>query len=143
MNTYHSFNRGLLDSKFCHLKNAKNDLQIERVEYFSNKQKDLLVLLLESNSPFEREVKAFIKGNNLIIEAPCSLVYNKPFRTHLIEKEILSDYEKGNLDIGFSEVQLNQSFSYNILSWQSINPIMLKVILRIHPLKNNMRKTIN
>ena len=62
MNTHQSYHRGQLDSKFCHVLNAHNDLQIDRIEYFSDKQRDLLVLLLESNLPLELEVNAFIQG---------------------------------------------------------------------------------
>ena len=143
MNIHQSYHRGLPDSKFCHVKKTQNDLQIDRIEFFLDKQRELLVLFLESNLPLELEVKTFINGNNLIIEAPLSLDYNKPFRTHLIEKEILSDYERGSLNIGFSEIQLNQSFSYNILSSIVVNPRLLKVVLNYQPIKNNMKNLIN
>ncbi len=59
-------------------------------------------------------------------EAPFSLVYQKPFRTHLIEKKILSDHEKGSLDIGFTKVQLNKSFSYHILSCTVVHTRLLR-----------------
>ena len=143
MNIHPSYNLGLLDSKFCHIIKTRNDLQIERIEFFSDKRRDLLVLLLESNLPLELEVKAFIQGKNLIIEAPRTLAYNKPFRTHLIEKETLSDYAKGGYKISFSEVQLNQNFSYNILSCMAVNTRLLKVVLSFRPIKNNMRNTIS
>lgn len=129
MNTYPSYQQGLPDSKFCQITNTQNDLQIDRIEYFSDKQSNWLVLLLESNLPLELDVNAFIQGNNLIIEAPRPLDYKKPSRTHLIEKKILSDYEKEGQEIRFSEVQLNQRFSYSILSCMVVNPRLLKVIL--------------
>ena len=143
MNFHPSYNLGLLDSKFCHIIKTRNDLQIERIEFFSDKRRNLLVLLLENNLSLEPGVKAFIQGKNLIIEAPRTLDYNKPFRTHLIERETLSDYEKGSLEIRFSEVQLNQNFSYSILSCMVVSSKLLKVILSFRPIKSNTNSTIN
>ncbi len=143
MNFHPSYNLGLLDSKFCHIIKTRNDLQIERIEFFSDKRRNLLVLLLENNLSLEPGVKAFIQGKNLIIEAPRTLDYNKPFRTHLIERETLSDYEKGSLEIRFSEVQLNQNFSYSILSCMAVSSRLLKVILSFRPIKSNTNSTIN
>jgi hypothetical protein len=98
---------------------------------------------MESNLLYDREVNALLQGNNLIIEAPRSLEYEKPFRTHLVDKESLSDYEKEILEIGFSEVCLNPGFRYAILSCRMINPGLLKVILSIHPGRKNSINSIN
>jgi hypothetical protein len=69
--------------------------------------------------------------------------YEKPFKMHLIDKESLSDYEGGVLTIGFSELHLNQSFRYTLLSCQMINPGLLKVILSFYPVRKNTRNSIN
>ena len=135
MNIHPSYHRSLFDSKICQVIKSRNDLEIERIDYLKDTQKGQLVIFLESDLLFESEINALMQGNYLIIEAPRSLNYEKPFKTHHIDKENLIDQEKGGLDIGFSEVQLNHGFRYTILSYKMINPGLLKVVLSFHPQK--------
>ncbi len=137
MNIQQSYHHNPFDSKFCHVIKSRNDLEISRIDYLKDTKRNQLAIFLESNLLFDREVNALLQGNNLIIEAPRSLEYEKPFKTHLIDKESLSDYEKGILAIGFSEVQLSRGFRYTILSCQMITPGLLKVILSFHPVRKN------
>ena len=143
MNIHQSYHHGPLGSKFCHIIKSRNDLKISRIDYLKDSQGGKLVIFLESNLLYDREVIALLQENKLIIEAPRSLEYEKPFKTHLIDKESLSDYEKGVLAIGFSEVHLDRGFKYRISSCQMINPGLLKVILSFHPARKNSRNTIN
>ncbi len=143
MNIQQSYHQNQLDSKFCHVIKSRNELEISRIDYLKDTQRGQLAIFLESNLFYDREVFALMQGNILVIEAPRSLEYEKPFKMHLIDKESLSDYEKGVLSIGFSEVHLNRSFKYTILSCQMINPGLLKVILSFHPVRNNSNNLIN
>ena len=143
MNTHQLYHRGIFDSKFCHIIKSRNDLKISRIDFLKDIQRGRLVIFLESDYLINQEVNALMQGNNLIIEAPRFLDYEKPFKTHLIDKEILSDYEKEVLKIGFSEVQLNRDFRYTILTCQMINPGLLKVILSFHIQNKNLKHTIN
>jgi hypothetical protein len=143
MNIQQSYHQNPLDLKFCHVIKSHNDLEISRIDYLKDTQRGQLVIFLESNLICDREVNALLQGNNLIIEAPRSLEYEKPFKTHLIDKESLSDAEKGVLAIGFSEVQLNPGFRYTILSCRMINPGLLKVTLGFRPARKNSSNTIN
>ena len=142
MNIQQSYHHNPLDLNFCHVIKSHNDLEIGRIDYLKDTQRDQLVIFMESNLLYDREVNALLQGNNLIIEAPRSLEYEKPFKTHLVDKESLSDYEKGVLEIGFSEVRLNPGFRYAILSCRMINPGLLKVILSIHPGRKNSRNSM-
>jgi hypothetical protein len=143
MNIQQSYHHNPLDLNFCHVIKSHNDLEIGRIDYLKDTQRGQLVIFMESNLLYDREVNALLQGNNLIIEAPRSLEYEKPFRTHLVDKESLSDYEKEILEIGFSEVCLNPGFRYAILSCRMINPGLLKVILSIHPGRKNSINSIN
>lgn len=76
-----------------------------------------------------REIKAILKGNRLILEAPLISSYNKPFRTHLIGREIRNEFEEGLTVIGFSELKLKSGYNYHLISCQAIDSKLIKVIL--------------
>jgi len=143
MNTHTSYETKFFDSKFCHVIKSRNNLAIDRIDYIKDSQRDRLVIFLESEYLIDREVNAIIQDNNLIIEAPRSLDFDKPFKTHLMDKETLSETDRGLLDIGFSEVQLNRGYKYSVISCQMINPRLLKVILNFHPVRKNQKNFIN
>ena len=143
MNIHQSYHHSPFDSKFCHVIKSRNELEISRIDYLKDTQRGQLVIFLESTLLFEQEVNALVQGNNLIIEALRSLEFGKPFRTHLVDNQLLPDQEKGVLTIGFSEVQLMQGFRYTVLSCQMINPGLLKVILSFYQLRKNSERTIN
>ena len=143
MNIQQSYHHGQFDSKFCHVIKSRNELEISRIDYLKDTQRGQLVIFLESTLLFEQEVNALVHENNLIIEALRSSEFGKPFRTHLVDNQLLSGQEKGVLTIGFSEVQLKRGFRYTVLSCQMINPGLLKVILSFHQLRKNSERTIN
>ncbi len=76
-----------------------------------------------------REINAIVKGNRLILEAPLLSSYNKPFRTHLIGREIKNEFDEGLTEIGFSELKLKLGYHYNLVSCQTIDSKLIKVIL--------------
>ena len=144
MNIQQSYHHSSFDPKFCHVIKSRNDLEISRIDYLKDARNSQLVIFLESNMLFDLEaVNALMQGNNLIIEAPRSMEYEKPFRTHLIDRESLLDQEKGVIKIGFSEVQLKQGFKYTLLSCQMINPGLLRVNLSFHQIRKNSENKFN
>lgn len=136
MNTQPSNYRNRYVSNSCHVIKSQNELQINRLEYLYETQRGRLVLLLESNLPLDQEVNAFIKGDHLIVEATRTVGYEKPFRSHLIEKGRGADGETESLKIGFSELKLSPGSKYHLFSCQFINPRLIKVILSVQPIKN-------
>ncbi len=143
MNIHPPYHQSHNDSKCCQVIQTRNDLQIDRIDSFKDIQRRRLVIYLESNLLSECEVNAFMQGKNLVIEAPRRLEYDKPFRTHLIGGETLSDFGKGEDEIVFSEVQLYDGFSYSLLSYQMITPGLLKITLGFQQHKNRLEKNIN
>ncbi len=143
MNIQQSYHHSPFDSKFCHVIKSRNELEISRIDYLMDTQKGQLVIFLESTLFFEQEVNALVKGSNLIIEALRSMEYEKPLKTHLIDKHYLLEMGKGILTIGFSEVQLKQGYRYTVLSCHMINPGLFKVILSFHKDRKNLENTIN
>ena len=143
MNIQQSYHHNPFDLKFCQIIKSRNDLEISRIDYLKDTQRNQLVIFLESDLLFEHELNAFMQGNNLIIEAPRSLEYEKPCKTHLIDKESLSDTEKGGLEIGFTEVHLKPGCSYGILSYKMIQPGLVKVILSFKQHRNKLKENVN
>jgi len=124
-----SYYRNIFDSHFRHARKSRNNLNIGRVEYIRNYQREQLVILIECDLRLNTEVNAFIQEDKLIIESFHSTEYSKPFKTHLIQKETLADFEKGEAEVEFSEVHLNHDFKYSMLSCQMIKDGLIKVIL--------------
>ncbi len=140
MNINSSYHRGLFDFNNSHVIKSRNDLKLDSIEYIEDYPRKQLVIFLECDPQLTTEVKAFIQENSLIIEGLRQLDSRKPFRTHLIKRETLSDYEKGRVEIGFSEVQLNSRFRYSMLSCQMIKGGLLKVILSFHGINKQSMK---
>jgi hypothetical protein len=85
-----------------------------------------------------QDINISIRGAQMVIEAIHDLGYSKPFRSHLIEKEILNEFDQeGILELGCSEIQLHHGYNYNLVSYQVISPSLLKVILRYDKSNNN------
>jgi hypothetical protein len=125
------YNGNRVDSNVCRVIKSRNELQLNSIEYQNGQNRDQRVLILESHLPLEQDVNVFIKGDTLIIEASRSVEFDKPFRSHLLEKDRLSEIEMGGLEIGFSELKLNHDFKYHIVSYQVMNPRLIKVVLSI------------
>ena len=107
-----------------------NPLGISRVNSIWDNQRKHLILLVECRQMFGKEVSPIVKDTKLILESTLEPSWDKPMRTHLIEREIRDEFENGTLDIGFSEVKLKPGYQYSIVSFQVIDSSLIKVILR-------------
>jgi len=112
-----------------HSINSDNNLGIRNTSFVWDRKRQRLILLLETSQMVSREINAIVKGNRLILEAPLLSSYNKPFRTHLIGREIKNEFDEGLTEIGFSELKLKLGYHYNLVSCQTIDSKLIKVIL--------------
>jgi|GEM_PF-1296492 len=143
MNIHQSYLQGPFNYGLCQLIKSRNQLEINRIDYLKDTDRSRLIIFLEIGQLSGREVNVFIKGKTLIIEAPLMPEYEKPLRTHLMAHEILSYQKEGLPEIGFSEVQLDKGYNYDLCSFNLINPGLLKVILRYHSSRNKNKHEIN
>jgi hypothetical protein len=143
MNIHQSYLQGPFNYGLCQLIRSRNKLDINRIDYLKDTERCRLIIFLEIGLSQVKEVNAFLKEKTLIIEAPLIPDYAKPFRTHLMAQEILSYEEDGVPEIGFSEVQLDKGYNYELCSFHMINPGLLKVILSYHPTKNKNKYETN
>lgn len=116
---------------------SRNPLGIGKTNFIWDRQRQQLVLILESNQMFSQEAKAFLRENRLILEAPLISSFDKPFRTHLIERKVREEFEMGIMETGIAEVMLKPGYQYSLLSFQVIDPSLIKVILGYRPLGRN------
>jgi len=86
-----------------------------------------------------RDVKAFLKGNSLLLEAPLFPSYDKPFRIHHLGKNTREEFEEGLTLIGFSEIKLKHGYQYHLISCQAFDTKMIKVILGFTKGDRNMK----
>jgi hypothetical protein len=113
---------------------SRNPLGIEKINFMKNHQKQLLIIIMESHRMFNQEIQATLTGNRLILEAPFISSDIRPIRTHLIQRDIQDEFEKGTLEIGASEIKLKPGFNYTLISCKALDPSLLKVILKYQPL---------
>lgn len=107
----------------------ENSLGIGNLTFIWDLDKNQLVLIMDTSEMISSDVKAFLKGSSLVLEAPLNTPYNKPFRTHLLGQEFRDDYAEGFTLIAFSEVKLKYGYKYHLISCQAIDPKMIKVVL--------------
>ena len=74
---------------------SSNPLGIGNANFIWDQKKQQPVLIMETHQMVGREIKAILKGNRLILEAPFISSYTKPFRTHLIDKANKAEIEDG------------------------------------------------
>lgn len=108
---------------------TENSLGIGNLTFIWDQDKNQLVLMMDTNQMIGSDIKALLKGNRLILEAPLISSYNKPFRTHLLGHEFRDEFEEGFSVIAFSEVKLKYGYTYHLVSCQAIDPKMIKVVL--------------
>ena len=108
---------------------TENTLGIGNLTFIWDLDKEQLVLIMDTNKNISTEIKALLKGNSLLLEAPLVSSYNKPFRSHLIGQELRDEIEDGFTGIGFSEVKLKYGYNYHLISCLAIDPKMIKVVL--------------
>jgi hypothetical protein len=119
-----------------------NSLGIKKIDRIYDKNRNQLILMVNTHEMLDRELNTFLKHNNLILEAPIQMDYNRPFRTHLAGDDLRPD---GGIDIsliGFAEIKLKPGYHYTVMSCQLINPTLVKIILnsRISFTANNHSK---
>jgi hypothetical protein len=129
-------NRPYSEPLGCRVIKSHNQLGISRIDRITDKHRNNLILLLESNRFLGSEFNALLKDSNLILEASLEPEYEKPIHTHLVAKEILADYEKVDPMIGFTEIRLNPVFDYSVVSCQVMNPGLIKIVLSYKSMKN-------
>ena len=108
---------------------TENTLGIGNLTFIWDLDKEQLVLIMDTNKNISTEIKALLKGNSLLLEAPLVSSYNKPFRSHLIGQELRDEIEDGFTGIGFSEVKLKYGYNYHLISCLAIDSKMIKVVL--------------
>ena len=108
---------------------TRSNIGIRKIDRIYDKNKDQLILMVSTVEMLEREVNAFLKGNELILEASIQLNYNKPYRMHLAGEDIQHDSAFDISLIGFSEIKLKPGYHYTVISCQLINPTLVKIIL--------------
>ena len=123
---------------------SNNHLGIDKIDCIKDNQRSRLVILITVNQPVGNEIYAFMKGQDLILEAsiPPDFI-ERPVRTHLIGKEFMDEMMDGDLDIGFSEINLNPEFHFEVQSYQQMNPGFFKIVLSYSPVKSNRNKDLN
>lgn len=109
--------------------NSGNSLGFEKINFNWDQAKSQLILSIETQRMISYEVKAVLKGNRLMFEAPLLLSYNKPFRTHLIEPETREEYEDGFTVNGYSQIRLNHGYKYRLISCRVTDTKKIRVVL--------------
>ncbi len=116
---------------------SSNPLGIGNTNFIWDHKKHQLVLIIETSQMVSRKINAILKGNRLILEAPLISSFNKPFRTHLIDKEYRDEIEYGLMQIGFAEVILKSRYKYHLITCQSIDSRLIKVVLGFRHMERN------
>jgi hypothetical protein len=122
-------NNRIPDIRQYYILRDRNNLGINKLTFIRDKFRHSLIILAESDRMMSRDVYVFLKEDILVIEAPLMIDLEKPYRTHLIEKENLDEFDKGASRIEFTEIRLYKKYFYNIMSFNMIKPGMLKIVL--------------
>ncbi len=109
--------------------NSGNSLGIGNLSFIWDPQRKQVVIIMDVSELIGKDVQALLNGNRLILEAALVSPYNRPIKTHLLGQLSREDLEEINTVIGFSELRLKYGYEYQLLSCQTIEPKMIKVIL--------------
>ena len=113
------------------LTKTDNQLGIEKIDSIKDNHGRHLILLLSGHHMDWVDVYAFLKGNKLILEAPLPFYYeNLPLNANHVGGGILEKYAYEDPNIGFSEIILKPGFHYSLLSYDVLNPGLIKIVLR-------------
>jgi hypothetical protein len=122
--------------QICNILKEQNDLGISKIEYIVKRQKNLMILLAESDLLVnENELYAFVRDHTLVIEATLHVDVEMPFRTHLIEQKNLEEFDNEIAEIRFTEIKLDKKYRYNVISLNMIKPGLLKIVMSCKPAK--------
>lgn len=120
----------------CNILKEQNDLEISKIEYIMKRQKNLMILLAESDLLMnENELYAFVREHTLVLEATMHVNVEKPFRSHLIEQKNLEEFDNEITEIRFTEIKLDKKYRYNVISLNMIKPGLLKIVMSCKPAK--------
>ncbi len=119
-----------------------DQLGIEKIDFFMDHHKKLLILLITGNVMIYNGIYAFVKGSKLFLESSVPSYNNcLPIRTHLVGREIVDEVLEGYQYIGFAEINLKHDFHFKVLSYQVIKPGLFKIVLNYNKL--NKHKQLN
>ena len=122
--------RSYSDPLGCRIVKSHNQLEISRMDSITDKYRNNLILVLESDRFLGSDFNALLKESNLILEASLEPDYGKPMRTHLVDREIIGDFDEADPTIGFTEIKLNPVYHYSVVSSQVMHPGLIKIVLR-------------
>jgi hypothetical protein len=133
------FNQEARHSLFRKSERIPNSLNIERIEYIRNPSNKQLILLVETSEVLSRDINVTVKGSSLIIEAMKDLSYNKPLYMYRMDKDGISEFENGGMQVAFGEIELKGHHHYTVTGFDVINPNLMKIILGYDAnIKNNI-----
>ncbi len=130
-------NSQVMSSQFS---TSRNPLGIGNTEFIWDRKINNLVVLTQTSQMIGKEIKAIMKDNKLILEAPMVSSYDKPLRTHLMGNDLVDEFENGLSVIGFSEIDMEPGFRYTLVSCHATDSNRIKVILNFRPegrIRNN------
>lgn len=130
-------NSQVMSSQFS---SSGNPLGIDNTEFIWDRKTNNLVVLTETSQMIGKEIKAIMKDNRLLLEAPIVSSYDRPIRTHLMGKDLQAEFEDGLTEIGFSEIDMESGYQYSLVSCFATDSNRIKVILNFRPegrFKNN------
>ena len=135
-------NQYLDNTKPFRLVREHDQLGIEKIDFFMDHHKNLLILLITGNVMIYNGIYAFVKGSKLFLESSVPS-YNScvPIRTHLVGREIVDEVLEGYQYIGFAEISLKHDFHFKVLSFKVIKPGLFKIVLNYNKL--NKHKQLN
>lgn len=122
-------NNRIPDLRQYYIPRDRNHLGINRLTFIRDKFRHILIILAESDTMIGREVYVFLKENILVVEAPLHIDFQKPYRTHLIEKGNLDEFDRESSKIEFTEIKLSTKYIYDIISYNMIKPGLMKIVL--------------
>ena len=106
-----------------------NAIGIGNTNFIWDQKKKQLILIMETRQMVDKDIRAFLKGNSLFLEAPLLSDYSKPIRTHHLGQKGREEFEDEFTLIGVSEIKLKHGYQYHLVSCQAIDAKMIKVIL--------------
>lgn len=141
----HRMYQNISEQAAYYARSNQDHLRIRKIDRIYDRHRNQLILMVSAGEMLDREVNVFLEDNSLVLEAPHQLEYNKPFRTHLMDKDPVYKADNEDSTIGFSEVKLKPGYHYSVVSYQLINPTLLKIILKsnVAPHQSNRKQTLN
>ena len=129
MRKIHMINKAFSEPYLYSVTRSTRPLSITKTDCLWDKFQHKLMLVIACDQLFSQESKVWLKDQILLVESPVVSAVEKPFRTHLIEREIREEFEKGILEIGVARINLKSGYHYTLQSFQIINSSLISVSL--------------